>query len=99
MPKLNRRGFLAGLFGAAVVAAAGPIPAALEALPEKQFLKTVLEAANFIHRSGQPEIWCDGKDYSFTPLPGFKPMREESDRLATAALNDLYERFRNVPPL
>jgi hypothetical protein len=97
---LDRRGFLAGLFGAAAVAAAGPIPAALEALTEEKFKEVVTQAAAY--KSNGPEIWCDGKDYSFTQLQGFRPMREESDRIAAQALNNLFASFRelrrSVPP-
>jgi len=101
VPELNRRGFLAGLFGAAVVAAAGPIPAALEALPENKFKEVVGKAASKIKiLSGAPEIWGDGKGtYSFSPIEGFVPLRETSERIAEGVLNDLYKEFRSAPPI
>lgn len=92
---MNRRAFLIGLFGAAAVAAAGPLPKALLEASEKEFLEKVNPFISVL--SGDIEIWgnADG-DYSFTPLPGFRPLKEESNRLASQVLSQLYEAFGEV---
>lgn len=92
---LNRRGFLIGLFGAAVITAAGAIPKAVEALTDKDFIKWVkaaLPANNEIYGNGRDYAfarikWIDQPPYIEVSIPeGFKPLREESDRIGAEAL-------------
>jgi hypothetical protein len=97
---LDRRGFLIGLFGAAAVAAAGPLPKAMLEAPEDKFVNraryfaALKEAA-----SKEPQIWGDDEGtYSFSPLPGFRPLREESDKLASQALSALWKEFSDALP-
>jgi hypothetical protein len=90
---MDRRSFLIGLFGTMAVAAAGAIPKALEIMPEPEFVGVLKKAAEII--SGAPEIWRNEKgDYSFRELPGFWPLREESDKIATRALTALYSNYQ-----
>jgi hypothetical protein len=93
---MDRRQFLVGLFGTA--AAAIVIPKAVLAAPEDFFINRARHfAALMAKASAEPEIWCDGKDYSFSPLPGFRPMRGESDEFARNVLSKLWEEF-DAPP-
>jgi hypothetical protein len=88
---MDRRQFLVGLFGAVAVTAAGPMPKALELLSDNKFKEIVLGAVS----SCASEVYMNNKgEYSLDPLPGFRPMREESDAIASQALNNLYNRFR-----
>ena len=96
---MDRRQFLVGLFGAAAVAAVGPLPKAMLEVSDTEFLnKANYFAALKSQSMGDVEIYCDGKDYSFTPLPGFKPMREESNRIALQAIQQLWKAFSDAPP-
>lgn len=96
---MDRRKFLIGLFGTAAVAAAGPLPKAMLEVSDTEFLNRANYFASLKSQAvGDIEIYCDGKDYSFTPLPGFRPMREESNRLAAQAIQQLWESFSDAPP-
>ena len=93
---MDRRQFLIGLFGTA--AAAVVIPKAVLAAPEDFFVNKARHFAALMEKArAEPEIWCDGKDYSFYPLPGFRPLRGESDELARNVLSKLWEEF-DAPP-
>jgi len=93
---LDRRSFLIGLFGAAAVAAAGPIPKVLEALPKQDFIAAIKAVM-----PNAAEIYGDDKgNYGFATLKylneppyfevtipkGFRPLREESDRIGAEAI-------------
>lgn len=92
---MNRRSFLVGLFGAAAVAAAGPIPKALAKLPEKDFTKLAkdfLPKASEVYGNGKDYAfavieWVDGPPYFKTKIPeGYRPLRDESDRIGAEAI-------------
>ena len=99
---MNRRQFLIGLFGTAAVAAAGQIPAAIEALTDEEF-KHAAEAA----LPSNLEVYGLGPDYVFANIeylsepPWFKaiipggarPLRSESDRLADEAIARMRKKF------
>ncbi len=92
---LDRRKFLIGLFGTAAVVAAGPIPKAIDDLSDKDFMAAMKAA---LPRSD--EVWGNGTGYAFAKIEfinthpyvkviipeGFKPLREESDRIGAEAL-------------
>src|SRR5260370_24761202 len=95
---MDRRDFLKGLFGAVAVAAVGTLPKALLAAPEDKFIERAKFFASLVPDiSGGVEIYGNGKDYSFSPLPGFSPLREESNRLATQALRKFFGEFADAP--
>lgn len=91
---MNRRKFLIGLLGTGAVIAAGPIPKVIESLRDEDFISAVKAAMP------SDEIYSNGKDYGFATLKylpnppyfeitapeGFKPMREESNRLGAEAI-------------
>ncbi len=94
--KLNRRGFLAGLFGTAAVAKLGPMPKALAELPDERFKAIILNAL-----PRNDEVWGnDEGGYAFATVTwsneppyikvtvpeGFRPLREESDRIGREAI-------------
>lgn len=92
---LDRRKFLIGLFGTAAVAAAGPIPKAIAALPEPKFRdlfknlpitaeiygndKGLYGFAKLEYLSGPP--W-----FKVTIPEGFRPLRAESNRIGAEAI-------------
>lgn len=93
--QLDRRKFLIGLFGAAAVVAAGPIPKAIESLSDEDFVASIKAA---LPRGD--EVYGNGKDYAFATIQylseppwvkvtipeGYRPLREESDRLGAEAI-------------
>lgn len=94
---MNRRNFLKGLLGSATVIAAGAIPAVIEKLSDKQFIAAINAAM-----PRQDEVYGDSKgNYAFAKLEyldhspyfkitlpdGFRPLREESDRIAHEVMN------------
>lgn len=98
--KLNRRGFLVGLFGAAVVAKAGPMPEALAKLSDTEFKSNIVSALTDFGFD-QAEVYGNDKgEYAFATLtwtdkapfalvsipPGFRPLRAESDRIGCEAI-------------
>jgi hypothetical protein len=105
MLETSRRSFLIGLFGAAAVAAAGPIPKLLEALPQKDFEAAATKAKLSLPKPPNNEIYGNGKDYAFAKIEylneepwfkvtipdGFRPLREESDRIGYEAMERLYK--------
>ena len=95
MPLLDRRKFLIGLFGTAAVVAAGPIPAAIEALPEQVFkdFASALPPANEIYGNATGEYAYARLEYLIAPpwfkviIPdGYRPLRAESDRIGAEAI-------------
>lgn len=94
--ELNRRGFLTALFGAAAVAAAGPIPKALAKLSDQDFKAIILNALprnDEVYGNAKGEYafakleWISAPPYIKVTLPeGFRPLREESDRIGREAI-------------
>jgi hypothetical protein len=100
---MDRRKFLIGLFGTAAVAAAGPLPAVLEAMPEEDFLEIFRRAGE-----AMKEIYMtpDG-DYVLAKItylmqdpwvtvdidPNAKPLRAESDRIGDEAIARMKREF------
>lgn len=105
--QMNRRNFLISLFGTAAVAAAGPIPKALTALSDNEFVATIKAAL-----PRNDEIYRNGKDYAFAKIEwiaeppyvkvsipeGFRPLREESDRLGSQAIADMQNNPKKYLP-
>lgn len=91
--ELNRRGFLIGLFGTAVAAA---MPKVLEQLSDEDFKKTILDALppnDEIYGNGSSNYafakveWLDKAPWIKVTVPeGYKPLREESNRLGAEAI-------------
>ena len=106
----SRRSFLVGLFGAAAVAAAGPIPKILEAIPEKDFKAAAITAKARIKLPANNEVYGNGIDYAFAKIrylqqppwfeviipEGYRPLREESDRIAAEVMEKIHKEFKNV---
>jgi hypothetical protein len=91
---MDRRDFLKGIFGAAALALAGPVPAKLLVLPEPEFHKTVATYVSRYFTSGGVEIFGDDKgNYSFTPMEGFRPLRAESDALGAQAIKAMFAEY------
>jgi hypothetical protein len=99
---LNRRGFLIGLFGAAAIAKAGPIPKALQALSDTEFKQTILAAmprADEIYGLGGeyylPQVnWTNEPPFIRITIPaGARPLREESDRIGAEAIARMLKEF------
>ena len=102
---MDRRQFLVGLFGTAAVVAAGPLPKALLDLPKEDFTAAIQSA----YTKAQLEIFMnDVGVYGFgtleylneapwirviPPNEFFKPMREESDRIAEETIARLKREF------
>jgi hypothetical protein len=100
---MDRRKFLIGLFGTAAIAAAGPLPAVLEAMPEEQF-KEIFRSAG----KAMKEIYLtpDG-DYMFAKITYLlqepwvtieipedaKPLKAESDRIAEEQIARMKREF------
>lgn len=100
---MDRRQFLISLFGTTITAALGPLPPAIAALPEPEFLSAITAIAQSTLTAAR-EIYTDGTSYAFptltylpnppwltlTPPAGnFRPLRAESDRISAEVIAKL----------